>query len=89
MSLKLYQDGDGFWIFRNISLSCGSREENGERTRRWAFSNLSALVKGLADQVTGLVPTVLETMVLPTTTHSIGLYFSECILPFPLDTDQL
>lgn len=83
MSLKLYQDGDGLRMFGSISLSCGSREENGERTRKWAFSTLSALVKGLADQVTGLGPTVLETMVLPTTTHSIGLYFSEWHPAFP------
>lgn len=45
--------------------------------------NLSALVKGLADQVTGLGPTVLESMVLSTPTHSIDLYFSGWHPAFP------
>jgi hypothetical protein len=35
--------------------------------------NFSALVKGIANQVTGLGSTLLELMVLSTPTHSIGL----------------
>lgn len=37
--------------------------------------NFSALVKGIANQVTGLGPSVLEMMVLSTPTFVLGLYF--------------
>lgn len=46
-------------------------------------TSVLVLVKGLADQVTGLGPTVLESMVLSTPTHSIDLYFSGWHPAFP------
>lgn len=50
-------------------------KEMGKEREDGHSPNFSALVKGLANQVTGLGPSVLEMMVLSTPTHSIGLFF--------------